>query len=306
MTRVSTVGNYTSVLANLMLSQQRQTEAGDRVGSQKNGQDLKDYARNAEMLTAMKTVATRVDGYIEQNKLVTERLTTQDFALSQFAASIDRSREAISEALALGRADNLMTELEANFRTGVESLNARYNGKYLFAGGQVNDPPVAAQGFADLAGPVSAIFKNDTYVASSRIDDATVVRTGFLAGDVGQDVMDDYKAIRDFDAVPGQAFSSPLTDAQKTFLEGLLKSFQTRYGEANQVVAKNGLAQARVEKVGEDLEARRTTLASMMGDITDADMAEAAVNLQQAQLSLQAAAQVFQTLKQSSLVNLLS
>lgn len=306
MTRVSTVGNYSAVLANLLSAQQRQTEAGERVGSQKNGQDLKDYARNAEMLTAMKSVATRVDGYIEQNKLVTERLATQDFALSQHAASIDRSRQAISEALALGRADNLMTELEANFRTGVESLNARYNGKYLFSGGQVNTPAVAASSFADLAGATDPLFQNDTFVSTSKVDDATVVTTGMLASDIGKAAMDDYKAIRDFDAVPGQAFSGPLTDAQRNFLQNILKNFQTRYDEANQVVAKNGLAQSRVENVGADLEARQTSLASMMGDITDADMAQAAVNLQQAQISLQAAAQVFQTLRQSSLVNLLN
>ena len=55
-TRVSTVGNYSAVLANLMAAQARQIEAGDQVATQKMGSDLKDYAKKAEMLTAMRAV----------------------------------------------------------------------------------------------------------------------------------------------------------------------------------------------------------------------------------------------------------
>jgi flagellar hook-associated protein 3 FlgL len=43
----------------------------------------------------------------------------------------------------------------------------------------------------------------------------------------------------------------------------------------------------------------------MLGDITDADMAQAAADLQTAQLSVQSAAYVFQALKESSLLNVL-
>jgi flagellar hook-associated protein 3 FlgL len=43
----------------------------------------------------------------------------------------------------------------------------------------------------------------------------------------------------------------------------------------------------------------------MLADITDADMAEAAAQLQQSQLAVQAAAYVFQSLQSSSLINLL-
>ena len=56
MNRVSTGGNYSAVLANLMAAQQRQMEAGNMVGTQKKGSNLKDISRNAEMLTAMRSV----------------------------------------------------------------------------------------------------------------------------------------------------------------------------------------------------------------------------------------------------------
>ena len=48
-TRVNTPGNYYAVLANLLAAQQRQMEAGDKVATQRNGNDLKDYAGMNEM-----------------------------------------------------------------------------------------------------------------------------------------------------------------------------------------------------------------------------------------------------------------
>ena len=39
-TRVSTTGNYASILSNLMSAQLRQFDANERVSSQKNGNDL--------------------------------------------------------------------------------------------------------------------------------------------------------------------------------------------------------------------------------------------------------------------------
>jgi flagellar hook-associated protein 3 FlgL len=63
--------------------------------------------------------------------------------------------------------------------------------------------------------------------------------------------------------------------------------------------------QKRIDTVAEDLETRSNSLAGMIGKITDADMAQAAANLQQAQLSVQSAAYVFQALQQSSLINIL-
>ena len=83
--RVSTGGNYSAVLANLIAAQERQMDAGEKVASQKNGADLKDYARNAEMLTAMRAIESRLTTFSEQNKLVSDKLITQDFGLTQVA-----------------------------------------------------------------------------------------------------------------------------------------------------------------------------------------------------------------------------
>ena len=92
-TRVSTVGNYSAILANIMAAQQRQLEAGVRVSTQKNGSDLKDFAQNDEMLTAMRSVQTRLTGYQDQNSLIADKLTTQDTALNRVADASQADRK---------------------------------------------------------------------------------------------------------------------------------------------------------------------------------------------------------------------
>ena len=305
-TRVSTTGNYSAVLANLMAAQQRQMAAGDKVATQKNGSDLKDYARHAETLTAMRTVQARLEVYADQNKLIADKLTTQDAALNQVTDSAAATRQSIADAIASGRGDTLMEDLQAHFRNAVEGMNARYAGKYLFAGGQIDARPVTAGQLSDLTAPLTAIadfFHNDRFKVQAKIDDSTTVTTGVLADEIGTDLLTAYKAMQAFhEATP---FGGELTPAQLTFLEGQLATWDRLRGDLTNTTARNGLVQKRVDSVKADLVTRENTLAGMMGDITDADMPLAVSQLQMAQMSVQASAQVFMALQQTSLLNLL-
>jgi flagellar hook-associated protein 3 FlgL len=308
MTRVSTVSNYSVVLANLLAAQKRQLDAGAMVATQKKGSDLKAFSRNAEMLTAMRSVETRLSGYLEQNKLIADKLTTQDFALNQVADAAAATKKALEEALATGRTDTLMQEVEALFRNAVNGMNSRYGGKYLFAGGKIDTEPVTANALSDLTAPPGVIadfFQNDAFLAEHKVDDATVVKAGMLASDLGTAVLTAYQTIQAFQEGPDGPFGGTLTDAQRTFLQGELDTWSKLHSDLVDKAARNGMVQARVESVRTDLIARRDSLIGMISDITDADMAEAATALQQATLSVQASTQVFISLKESSLLNFL-
>lgn len=306
-TRVSTPGNYSAILANLLAAQQRQMQAGDKVSTQKNGSDLKDYARDAEMLTAMRAVRTRIEAYQDQNTFISERLATQDTALTRVADAAQEARQAISEALASGRVDTLMEDLEAQFRNAVEGMNVRYGGKYLFAGGQVDTRPVTATTLADLTSgpPIASFFKNDDFVTSAKVDEATSVSMGVLADDLGTAMMVAFQNIQAFHEGGSGPFSGAMTAAQRSFLESQLATWDGIREDVTNVAARNGMIQKRVETVADDLQTRHNAISGMIGDITDADMARVAAEFQQAELSVQAAAQVFASLQQSSLLNIL-
>jgi flagellar hook-associated protein 3 FlgL len=308
MSRVSTSGNYSVVLANIMAAQQRQMVAGDMVSTQKKGSDLKDFSRSAELLTAMRSVETRLGGYLEQNKMISDKLTTQDFSLNQIGESTASTKTALEEAIATGRTDTLMQEIESHFRNSVHGMNARYAGKYLFAGGKIDTQPVTATDLSDLTAPpaiVADFFQNDEFITEHKVDDATTVQTGLLADDIGTDLLTAYQTIQAFHEGPQGPFGGQLTTDQRTFLESQLAVWDDLHSDVIDKTARNGMVQARVESVKGDLIKRQDSLLGMIGDITDADLAEAASALEQATLSLQASTQVFLSLKESSLLNVL-
>lgn len=306
-TRVTTSGNYANVLSNLLAAQRNQMEAGDKVATRKNGQNLKDYAKSSELLTAMRSVQTRLGVYEDQNKVLTDKLGTQNTALTRVADAAQAVRQIFSEALASGRADTLVEDVEAQLRNAAEGMNARYGGKYLFAGGQVDTRPVTVTTLSDLTAgpPISSFFQNDDFKVTAKLDEATTVTTGILADDIGTDLLNVFKDFQTFNQGGSGPFTGQLTAAQQTFLEGQLASWDAVRADVTNTAAYNGVNQKRLETIAEDLQTRQNSLAGMVGDITDADMAEAAAQLQQAQLSVQSAAYIFQALQQSSLINLL-
>jgi flagellar hook-associated protein 3 FlgL len=307
-TRVSTSGNYSSILQNLMNAQQKQVEAGNQVSSQKNGQNLKDYAKNAETLTAMLSTQSRLQVYQQQNNVITDKLALQDSSLNQVGDAAAASRQAIADALASGDGSSLMQSLGGQFANAVQGLNTQSDGKYLFAGGQINTQPVSAAQMSDLTAPgavVSDFFHNDNYKAQAKVDDATSVTTGVLASDVGTGLLTGFQAIQAFQEGASGPFSGKLTPAQITFLTGQLAAFDAVRSNITLMTAQNGQSQAQVADVKTNLTARDNTLSGMIGDITDVNMADAVSRLTLAGTAVQAAAQVFQTLQASSLVNIL-
>ena len=307
-TRVTTPGNYSAVLTNLLAAQQRQMDAGDRVATQRNGKDLKDYAKNSELLTAMRSVQTRLEVFKDQNNMLADKLATQDTSLSRVADAAQSIRQAMAEAIASGRVDTLVEDIQGQMSNAVEAMNARYGGKYLFSGGQVDTRPVTAATLSDLTAPpaiIASFFQNDDFLVTAKLDEATNLTTVVLAEAIGTDMLTALQAFQTFNEGPNGPFTGAMTAAQKTFLEGQLATWDTVRSDATLKAAHNGANQRRVDTVAADLVTRTNSLAGMVGDITDADMAEAAANLQQAQLSVQSAAYVFQALQESSLINLL-
>ncbi|HEX3365718.1 flagellin [Phenylobacterium sp.] len=305
--RVSTFGSYSAILANLMAAENAQTVAENKVSSTKNGSNLKDFASQAETLTAMQAVDARITNYQSQNTIIAAKLTTQDQALTSVAASATAVRQAIADALAAGNADALMQEVQGQFQTAVSGLNTQYDGKYLFAGGQVNTQPVTATQLTDLTAgpPISSFFQNDNFQVQAKLDDTTTVTTGQLASTLGTPMMQAFQAIQAFNAGPSGPLSGPLNATQQAFLTSAMTTWAGLGTSLTTAAAQNGLVQQQVDTVKTNLDTQQVSLTSMIGNITDADMAKAATDLSNAQLTVQASAKVLQALQSSSLLSIL-
>jgi flagellar hook-associated protein 3 FlgL len=306
MDRVSTSGLYGSVLANLTTAQNAQVSASTQVSSGKKATDLKGFGAGAETLTAMQSVQSQVTSYLDQSNLIANKLSVQDSAMTQLGTSAKSARQAILDALASGDGTSLMQTLQGNLQDAVSALNTTYNGEYIFAGGQVNTKPVTATTLSDLTAPatVAGVFTNGQHAATNQINNNTTLQTGFLADQLGGPLFSAIKSIQDYSQSIG-SFTGPLSEAQKTFLQGQLAVVQSANAGITSATAENGLTQKQVDSNVTALTDQQTSLAGLIGNISDADLAQASTNLATAQQAIQASAQVFQTLKNSSLVNLL-
>ncbi len=305
--RISTAGSYSAILANLMAAENRQTDAENRASSQKNGDDLRAYANQAETLTAMQAVDARITNYQTQNSQIAAKLTTQDQGLNAIADSANGVRQAIANALASGNGDSLMQIVQGQFQSAVSGLNTQYDGKYVFAGGQINTPPFSAKQLSTLTSgpPIASFFQNDNLQVQAKLDDTTTVATGQLASNLATPMMNEFQALQAFDQGASGPLSGQLTAAQTAFLTTQMQNWAGIATNLTTQTAQNGLVQKQVDDVASGLTTQQNSLTIMMGKITDADMAKAATDLSTAQISVQASAKVLQTLQSSSLLSLL-
>lgn len=306
MHRVSTFGNYQTALLDLMTAQSRAQEAQERVSTQKVATDLTGFGRSSETLTALKSTQSRIQGFIEAGETVSARLETQSLALDRTAEGVGGAREAIAAALASGRTDGLMLEIQGYYQITQDGLNSRHQNRYLFAGGQSADAPVTAMTLADLAALPSAAgaFANDSLKQVSRLDEGTWMETGFLANEIGEPAFDIFRDIQLYHQTT--PLNGSMDDATRDFLTAQL----TRLDQARETVtnfgARNGSLQNRVDSILSSQNTQKVALDEMLSKKTDADLAAALTDLELSQVAIQASAQVINQLRQVSLLNFLS
>jgi flagellar hook-associated protein 3 FlgL len=305
MTRIASLQSQQSALLNLQRAQSREAQAGAQVASGKLGDDHKAYGRGSEGIAALKSVQARVGGWRDAVDGLTGRLEMQDLMLNTVLEGAGDARQAITEALGADRGDDLMAAIAGAFTKVASGLNARYDGKALFGGARLDEAPLAADTLADLTAiPAADLFRNDGLKASVRLGEQTIVGVGELASETGAGVMAAFRDVQAYVEANGP-FGRPLAPAQRDFLQGAIGAFDAAQDGIRQVVARNGAVQKRVDGIGAELETRSISLKAVIGDRTEVDPAEAISRLEQARIAVQASAQVFATLRGTSLLDLL-
>ena len=329
MNRISTAGNYQSALLNLMTAQNQQKEAQTRVSTRKIATDMAGFGRGAESLTALKATQSRAQGFLDTGDAVAARLESQDLSLNRIGDAITSARAAIGTVLSSDSANVLMLELEGQFQSVQNGLNAQHQGNFLFAGADSANAPVTVTSLADLsaAPSVAATFGNDNLRPTSRLSESTSVQTGYLASDVGTAIFQVFRDIQQYqegtavtitdagppavtttytpDPNPALRLTGKPSDAVKTFLTAQLKRLDAAGAGVLDSISRNGSLQKQVETTNAGHAAQVASLEDMVSKKTDADLAQAITDLQLAQVAVQASAQVISQLSQVSLLNYL-
>ncbi len=307
MTRIATAISSQIALNELLRNQRDLIGAQSEVASGKKATDLKGLGPQLGTLSAARALAARNDGYIAAAKEVSGRLAAQDLALGEVAGAADDLRQAVTDAIALDSGTTLMQRLGAAFDRALGGLNTKFAGRFLFGGTKVDSPPVTIQSLDDLgaAASASSIFDNTKVKAKAQIDNGPAITVGFLADDLGTDLMAAIKSIKDYNDSASGPFGAKLSAAQKSFLQSTLAGIISASDSLNTQVGSNGLLQNRVEAAQKHGEDQKLLLTNVIGSIEDADIASAATHLQQAQTAVEASARTFSLLRNLSLLNFL-
>ena len=306
MTRISTSQIYSSSLLGIMQAQQAQVQAGAEVSTGLKGTDLKTYADQGSTLQASQTVSARTQTLLDNNSVLSERLGAQSDALSNLAAAATGASSAVGDVLAAGDGTTLVQTLQGWFSQASGALNADYAGQPLFAGGTTDQPAFDTTDVTALAGSAaSSHFHDGDMVRTDRIDESTTVQTSVNASDVGGPLVDAFKAIMDYNQPPTGPLTGKLTDTQIAFLKSQLPALTAAADTVRAAQTSTGVLQSQVSGATDLLTSRKSAVDALINDRTQADPAEAASRLQQAQVTLQASAQVFASLSGDSLLTAL-
>lgn len=307
MTRIATNSAQQSALADIMRAQRELNLAQSQYSSGKRATDLKGLAAHADTLTATRSVLARETSYVEAGKQIKAKLEAQALAIGEVSDVAAELRQAITESLGLDDGSALVARIEDMVSRTASALNTKFGGTYLFGGGRDQAPPFAASSLADLAGasPAASLFRNGDIRAVAKLQDGAAMETGILADELAGDLVAAMDRIKDFADGAGGAFSDPLTAAERTFLTGEIANVSAAFERITTLEASNGIAQNKVDTAVDRAGERAATLEILLSDMEDADMAEVATRLQQAQLALEASAQAFSLLSRTTLLDYL-
>ncbi len=307
MTRISSFNANQNLMFQIMNAQMKFNEAQMQVSSGKKATNLGDHGRDAHVAVATMATRDRYQSYANTATKLKSELDAQALALKEITQVAQDLRQAMMEAVASGKGTAMMEQAESAFQRATSVLNTNFGGKYLFGGGRTDTPPVSVQNLEELSALTASddAFVNDNLVQATRIDDGVTVSYGLRAKeDIASDLYSAFKTLNDYATANGDLIGD-LSEAHMTELRTQLQNLPDIISGLTTVEAKNGAVQNRVENAINRQEDRLITLNELIGKMTDADMAEAATNLQLAQTTMQASAQAFSMLQRTSLLDYL-
>ncbi|MBT4488200.1 MAG: hypothetical protein HN732_00135 [Rhodospirillaceae bacterium] len=315
MTRISTFSQGQALVSQMLRNQEYLRTQQTRVGTGKEGDNLKEIARDANVLLSTRSVSSRTDSYMGANRELAIRLELQNSALGGIAEIADEFRNDLIKTVNLNSGVGLVDKMKDHMDRLVNLLNTTLNGKFLFAGTRTDVSPITVSSTADLlALPSSAAaFSNNAVKLSQRLDDNRTMEYGVLASDVGEPLLDAIRRVQQFNAgtlptgagayAPAGAFSDPLAENQVNFLVNEFGVALNAIATARGAEEMNGIHMNTVANQLERQQEEINFLDIFTAEIENVDIAEAIANLKSGETALQASLQVIGRLGRLSLLD---
>ena len=307
MERVATMMQSQAMLSELTRSQRNLFDAQREVATGKRINEFSDAPSDLGALLAARAADSRAADFAAGAKSVRQRLDLQNTHMEELADVVGDLKQTVLDAIANNGGLALKSEMDGAVKRMVSILNTQVDGKYIYGGTRQDVPPVTVQSLTGLlALPATAdAFQNNAVAQSAKIDNAQTIEFGQLASALGQPLFDIIRQLGAFDAGVNGPIADKLTTVQSDFLTTMLPGLTQAYQDANEALARNGVAYRAADDAVNQHADTRATLAGLISDIEDVDMAEAITKLNNAQTALQASAKTFATVQNLTLLDYL-
>jgi len=306
MTRIASSMINASALADLARAQRDLFDTQRQTASQKVADDLKGYGQNARSVVSLERMRAQSEAYKSAASELSTRLDLQDTHLSRASNVVGSLREKLTSALAMNDLSSVASEISTAYSDIKSGFNATLNGKYLFGGTASDSAPIVAGTISDLAAnPVADAVNADGETVKVRISENRLVEAAPLARTEAQEILSVLRDLQIFEEGANGPFTENPTQVQKTAIQDALAALKPAHEGLIDLQARNGQVLNQTDDMIERHTQEGDLLSSLTADITDVDMAEVAVKLNQAQLQFQATASVFRTIQSLSLVDFL-
>ncbi len=308
MNRVSTAGQNTLLLVDVLKQQTRIFDTQKQVTSGYKSQDYQGIASDVVTLQGAKSVLSKTEQYLQTNTELRRVTELQNLSLQGVTDIATQLRTKLISSLNAGSGIGLRDEIDTMYNSVVNYLTVQDNGRYLFGGTRTDEAPINANTPAELealgAGNADQAFENNQLRPQARVDDGLTLTYGVLASDTAGPLLQLLQDLMIFSTTNG-AFSNPLSTAERDFIISKIPESGAAFDQANLVQAQHGIIMKRLEEVEDRHISDKNFLTNFIGDIEEVDVAAAVSRLQQDQVSLEASFRVFAQLNNLSLLNFL-
>lgn len=243
MTRVANLAQHERNLSHILNAMDRLNTGQLQISSGRKSENYAGIARDARRLVNVEAAHIRTSQYIENNRLVDQRLQAMETSVSQIFDVLTQFKTLLINGLNASNATDLAMPLQAQgFLDQVTALlNVQDDGRHLFAGTRTDTRPMdqsllpVSYTVPSADGDAAAYYQGDTTRLGVRADESFTIEYGVHAGEQGFE-----RAIRAIDMIvkggPGDRDTMEHALAVVTGALADVSDIRTRIGASRQAL----------------------------------------------------------------------
>jgi len=297
---ISTFGLFNLALGSAKTVQKAEAQASLQESTGLVGSSFEDYGSKSRQLLSLENESTQTQTWNDNTSVASDRSQATYSAIGDMITQLTSLKTAISSAMSGTSAATLNNTGQAALQDIAGSLNTQLDGRYLFAGGQSDQPAVNLTTYQTTTASVgtadTSYYQGDSQLASVRISDSSTVTYGVTGDESGIE-----EALRTAKLV-SQAATAPV---DSTALGSIFDLATKAITDLSNMQANVSVTSGRLQNAQQSQTSYLSLLSDATSSIKNVDSAQALANVKQLDTQLQASFSALSIIMQTHLTSYL-